>query len=211
MHADAPRTALDLQASASTQGRDLPAELQLTLGNAEAGRWNEGRLPLRTLSLRLQARPDQPSQLDVQAFEAELGSNRAVAGRLSGSGQWNPTSWRVDTRLSALRPALIDVRAPDMRLDGRLQLDGSGFDGQAAQVEARGQLDGQLLGRGPAQPVQVRLDLRAQRLQVELRELLAQSGDARASLTGRLTRPTPLAGWSARGQATLREFDPLPW
>ena len=214
LHADAPLTALDLQASASTQGRDLPAELQLTLDNREAGRWNEGRLPLRTLSLHLQARPDQPSQLEIQAFEAELGSSRAVAGRLSGSGQWNPASWRVDTRLAALRPALIDVRAPDMRLDGRLQLDGSGFDGRVApgpQVEVRGQLDGQLLGRGPAQPVRVRLDLLAQRLQIELRELLAQSGDARARLTGRLTRATPQAGWAARGQATLREFDPLPW
>jgi len=214
LHNDAPLTALDLQASASTQSRELPAELQLTLHNREAGRWNEGRLPLRTLSLQLQARPDQPSQLEIQAFDAELGSDRAAAGRVSGSGQWNPATWRFDTRLTALRPALLDARAPDMRLDGRLQLDGSGFDGQApdsAQIEARGNLAGQLLGRGPAQPVQVRLDLRADRLRVELRELLAQAGDARASLTGRLTRPTPQAAWAARGQATLREFDPLPW
>ena len=27
----------------------------------------------------------------------------------------------------------------------------------------------------------------------------------------RLTRATPQAGWAARGQATLRDFDPLPW
>ena len=210
----APSTALDLQASATTQGQDLPADLQLSLDNREAGRWNEGRLPLRTLSLRLQARPDQPTHLDIQSFEAELGSNRAAAGRLSGSGEWNPATWRFDTRLAALRPALIDVRAPDMRLDGRLRLDGSGFDGATAndaQVDVRGTLDGQLLSGGPAQPVQVRLDLRARRLLIELRELLAQSGDARASLAGRLTRATPQAGWAARGQATLRDFDPLPW
>ena len=150
----------------------------------------------------------------MKTFEAELGSSRAGAGRITGSGQWNPARWRFDTRLSALRPALLDARAPDMRLDGRLQLDGSGFDGSAphsAQVELRGHLDGNLLGQGPTQPVQVRLDARLNMLRIELRELLAQSGEARATLHARLSRATPAAGWAASGQATLREFDPLPW
>ncbi|HMO46079.1 MAG TPA: translocation/assembly module TamB domain-containing protein [Rubrivivax sp.] len=214
LHDAAPLTALNLDAQASTAGLDLPAEIQLSLDNGEAGRWNEGRLPLRTLALQLRARPDAPSELEIPSFSAELGSSRASAGRLSGSGQWNPSSWHADTHLAALRPALLDVRAPDMRLDGQLRLSGSGFgaaDADSALVEARGELGGQLLGRGPAQPVQVRLDVRAQRLRIELRELLASSGTARATLSGRLTRPTPQAGWAARGQATLRDFDPLPW
>jgi translocation and assembly module TamB len=214
LHTDAPRTALDLDASASTQARDLPVAVRLSLRNHEAGRWNEGRLPLRTLSLQLQARPDDPSQLDIQAFEAELGSARAAAGRLSGGGQWNPATWRFDTRLSALRPGLLDARAPDMRLDGRLLLDGSGFDGAAphsAVVEVRGNLDGQRLGPGAAQAVQLRLDARLNALRIDLRQLLARSGSASASLDARLTRATPQAGWTARGQATLRDFDPLPW
>jgi len=214
LHSDAPRTALDLDASARTQGLDLPADIQLSLNNHDAGRWNEGRLPLRTLTLQLSARPDDPSQLEVKTFEAELGSPRAGAGRITGSGHWNPARWRVDARLSALRPTLLDARAPDMRLDGRLQLDGKGFDGSAphsAQVELRGNLDGNLLGKGPAQPVQVRLDARLNMLRIELRELLAQSGDARATLHARLSRAMPAAGWAASGQATLREFDPLPW
>jgi len=214
LHSDAPRTALDLDASARTQAVDLPAHLQLSLNNHDAGRWNEGRLPVRTLALQLSARPDDPSQLDVKTFEAELGSARAGAGRISGSGQWNPARWHLDTRLASLRPVLLDARAPDMRLDGRLQLDGSGFDGgtpHSAQVELRGNLDGNLLGQGPAQPVQVRLDARLNQLRIELRELLAQSGEARATLNARLSRATPAAGWAANGQATLREFDPLPW
>jgi translocation and assembly module TamB len=213
LHGDAPRTALDLDASARTQGLDVPAELQLSLNNRDAGRWNDGRLPLRTLALQLGARPDDPRQLEVKAFEAELGG-AAAAGRLSGSGHWSPATWRFDTRLYALRPTLLDARAPDMRLDGRLQLDGSGFDGgtpHSAQIEVRGNLDGQRVGQGPAQAVQVRLDVRLNMLRIELRELLARSGSARASLNARLSRATPNAGWSARGQATLREFDPLPW
>ena len=105
--------------------------------------------------------------------------------------------------MSTLRPALLDVRAPDMRLDGRLRLSGSGFDApdaDSARIEARGELGGRLLARGPAQPVQVRLELHAQRLRIELRELLASSGSARATLTGQLTRPTPQAGWTARAR-----------
>ena len=152
LHSAAPRTALDLDASASTQARNLPAaSRRWACATTRAGRWNEGRLPLRTLSLQLQARPDDPSQIDIRTFEAELGSTRTAAGRISGSGQWNPASWQLDTRLSALRPSLLDARAPAMRLDGRLQLDGSGFDAAAPhseQIEVRGTLSGQRLGRG---------------------------------------------------------------
>ncbi len=211
LHSDAPRTALDLDASASTQALDLPAAITLRLRNHDAGRWNERRLPLRALTLQLQARPDEPSRLDVQAFEADLGGS-AAAGRISGSGQWAPDGWRFDTRLQALQPQALDVRAPQMRLDGRLQLDGRGFDtANAAEVEVRGQLDGQRLGAGPAQPVQVRLDARLSQRHIELRQLLAQAGEARASVEGRLTRASTTAPWAARGQASLREFDPLPW
>ncbi|MCU0922752.1 MAG: hypothetical protein MUF16_20950, partial [Burkholderiaceae bacterium] len=68
LHGDAPRTALDLEASARTQGLELPAALQLSLNNRDVGRWNEGRLPVRMLTLQLSARPDDPSQLEVKAF-----------------------------------------------------------------------------------------------------------------------------------------------
>ncbi len=125
LHADAPRTALDLDASARTDGFDQPAAMELALDNHDAGRWNEGRLPLRRLRLAAQARPDDPTRLELSAFDAELGSARAAAGRITGSGQWTPADWHFDTRLSALQPSLLDARAPRMRLDGRVQLTGS--------------------------------------------------------------------------------------
>ena len=218
LHSQAPITALDVDASAKTRGRDQPAAVSLALSNPAAGRWNEGRLPLRQLKLELRARPDEPSHLEVQTFEAELGSTQAAAGRMTGQGHWNPATWRVDARLSALRPALLDVRAPDMRLDGQLRFDGSGFganSAQGAQLDVvgslQGQLQGQLQGRGPQQPVQLRIDARLGALRIELRELLAQAGGARATLTGQLSRASTSAAWAARGQATLREFDPLQW
>jgi translocation and assembly module TamB len=56
----APVTALTGEASAQTSGRDRPATLQVRLANAEAGRWNEGRLPVRELVAQARARPDDP-------------------------------------------------------------------------------------------------------------------------------------------------------
>lgn len=214
LHSAAPRTALDLEASAHTDGMDRPAAVQIDLANRDAGRWNEGRLPLRRLQLDLQAQPDDPTRLDVRRFDAELGNARAAAGRVGGSGHWNPSDWRFDTRLSAFQPAQLDARAPQMRLDGRLQVVGTGFGNAPTgrpQLQLRGNLEGQLLDRGPAQPVQLRLDAGLSELRIELRELLAQAGGAQASLNGRLTRASPRADWAAVGQASLREFDPLPW
>ena len=214
LHSAAPRTALDLDAAASTSAADLPAQIALALRNHDAGRWNEGRLPLRELRLQLQARPDEPSRLDIQTFEAELGSARASAGQLSGTGHWNPADWRVDTQLRGLQPGLLDARAPQMRLDGRVQLDGSGFDASqahGASIELRGQLDGRQLGARQSPAVQLRLDARLNALHIELRQLLAQSGSARARLEGRLSRPSDGAAWALRAQAGLQDFDPLPW
>ena len=214
LHSDAPLTVLDLDATADTRGLDQPAAVAMTLHNRGAGRWNERRLPLRQFRLELHARPDDPSQLELKTFDAELGTSQATAGRITGGGRWSPSTWQIDTRLHTLRPALLDARAPNMRLDGQLRLEGSGFDGssaQGAQLVVRGNLDGQLLERGPAQAVQVRLDASLGALRIELREMLAQTGGARATLRGQMSRATPRSGWAARGQATLHDFDPVPW
>lgn len=217
-HDAAPRTALDLQATLHSDGLDRPADARLTLRNHDAGRWDQGRLPLRTLQLQLQARPDEPTRLDVLAFDAELGTRTAAAGNLRGSGQWSPTDWVADLRVATLQPAQLDRRAPAMRLDGRVQLDGSGFAHTGAEPEAatatvgvRAELAGRRLGGAAQQPVQLRLQAQLQPNRIELRELLARHGDAHASVSGRLTRAGPAAGWSASGQASLNDFDPLPW
>ena len=214
LHGAAPATALDLEATVRTQAAHLPAAVTLRLDNRAAGRWNEGRLPLRGLRLELQARPDEPSELSLNAFDASLGSASAAAGRISGQGSWRPAGWQLNTQLQGLRPAELDARAPAMQLDGALRIDGNGFDGgnpDAMQVQLRGRLDGRLLERGPAQPVQVRLDARLGMLNIELRELLAQAGGATATLAGRMSRSSRHAGWALRGQAALSDFDPQPW
>jgi translocation and assembly module TamB len=214
LHSAAPATALDIEATVRTLGLDQPAMASVKLNNRSAGRWNEARLPLRELRLALRARPDDPSHLELQDFEALLGTDQGSAGRLTGSGRWNPAQWQLDARLEALRPAQLDARAPQMSLQGRVTLTGSGFDAatpEAATVDLRGDLTGQMLERGAARPVQLKLDARLNALRIELREALAQAGGAKATLSGLLSRATRDAGWSAKGQLALRDFDPLPW
>lgn len=218
LHSDAPRTALDIDLRAATTAANRPAQLTATVGNRDAGRWNEGRLPVRSVQVEASARPDAPDKVELQRFTLEAGSARAAAGRVSGSGRWEPTQWALALQIDALRPALLDARAPDMSVGGRLQVDGRGFGGVspgAAQVDLRGDLVGQLRppggGSGATRAVQLALDATLGELRVDLRRALARAGTAQASLSGRATRTTASAPWSAQGQATLADFDPSAW
>ncbi len=214
LHSAAPVTALDLDAQVQSQAADLPAQAKLQLNNRAAGRWNEGRVPVRALQLELSGRPDNPSQLELKTFDATLGGAAAAAGRIGGQGRWSPSGWQLSLRLLGLMPSQLDARAPAMRLDGPLQIDGSGFDAgnpDAIQLQLRGQLEGRLLERGPDRAVQLRLNADINPLRIELRELLAQAGGAQAALNGRLQRSSRAAGWVLSGQARLQDFDPLPW
>lgn len=129
----APRTALTGQATVSSTGMDQAASADVALDNTAAGLWNEGKLPLRSLRLRVQARPDRPQVATIDRFEAELGSAARAAGRLSGRGSIDGTRWTVDTTLEDLAPHQLDARAAPMRLAGNLALAG----GPAAQSAAQ--------------------------------------------------------------------------
>ena len=72
----APATALTGQADAKSTGLDQPAHIAIALNNALAGRWNEGRLPLRSLTLDVDGRPDQPGALALRTLAAELAMAR---------------------------------------------------------------------------------------------------------------------------------------
>lgn len=217
LSSSAPATALDIDASAKTDGMDQPADVALTMHNVRPGRWNEGRLPLRSADLHLQARPDAPDRFELKVLDAVLSGTAGSAGRLRGSGEWHAGQWSLDMRIDALQPQSLDTRAPAMTLQGQLRLDGSDFDAQTldqAAIEVRGELQGrQFVASGTAadNTVQLRLDARLGLLQIELRNILARAGDASATLSGRLTRATTSAAWHAQGRLGLRDFDPSDW
>ena len=205
----APQTALTGQAVATSTAIDQPAKLTLDLSNALPGRWNEGKLPLHHLALELAGRPDQPNVLSLQRLDAELGTPRMSAGHVVGQGRWSPGEWTLDAKLVDVRPSLLDARAPSMRLSGPLALAG------AAAVKVKTELAGQVDGVKAARAVQLRLDatldVSAETARIELRDLQALAGDARAQLSGLITHAARDAPWAVKLDAALKDFDPALW
>lgn len=210
----APATAFTGQADAKSTGLDQPARIAIRLTNALAGRWNEGRLPLRSLTLDVDGRPDQPGTLAFRTLAAELGTTLASAGRLTGNGRWTRERWNLDATLQALQPAQLDARAPPMRLNGTLALTGGGLAGRASapdSIDVKASLAGTLTERGTDRAVQLALDASASPQRFELRDLQARAGGARASATGTATQATGGAPWVLKARLGLVDFDPAVW
>ncbi|MBC7734239.1 MAG: translocation/assembly module TamB domain-containing protein [Bacteriovorax sp.] len=210
----APATALTGQADAKSTGLDQPARIAIRLANAMAGRWNEGRLPLRGLTLDVDGRPDQPGTLAFRTLDAELGTTLASAGRITGSGHWTRERWKLDATLLALQPAQLDARAPAMLLNGTLALGGGGLAGAAAapdKIDVKASLAGTLTERGTARAVQLALDASLSPQHIELRDLQARAGGAHASATGTATHAAAAAPWVLKARLGLVDFDPAVW
>lgn len=205
----APVTALTIAAQATSTAADRPAQVMLSVTNTLAGRWNEGRLPLRRLTLELAARPDRSGELTLRTLDADLGDAQASAGRVTGTGRWSPDGWNLATTLQALQPSLLDARAPAMPLSGPLTLVGGAAAGN--RIEVKAELAGQLADRGTAREVRLTLDAGLGADRIELRALQAQAGGARASLAGVATHASSAAPWVVKAQGTLVDFDPALW
>ncbi|MBS0446566.1 MAG: translocation/assembly module TamB domain-containing protein [Proteobacteria bacterium] len=209
----APATTLDLDADATTSGTASPATVRMHLRNAQAGRWNEGLLPVRELTLEIGGRPDDLSAFDLKSLVAELGNAQAgSAGRVAGTGHWTRAHWNVDLTLDALRPELLDARAPALQLTGPLALDGTDpMQPDRLEVGITAKLDGRWNGPGPKRALQLALDGRATPLRIELRQLRAAAGAAHADLAGTLARSDAHAPWKVDAKTTLVDFDPAAW
>lgn len=213
LHSAAPVTSLSGQAVAQTSGVHQPARLEVTLANADAGRWNEGRLPVRALDAEVRARPDDPRTLQLSAFAVELGTREQRAGSVRGLGHWTPQRWTLDAKLDAVQPALLDARAPSMALSGPLAAIGNGFDGplDAAELSVKAELGGQFVQRGSARALELALDAGGTLRRIEVRQARAQTGAAHASFNGVASHAGADAPWRIKGNATLSDFDPAAW
>jgi len=241
LHAAAPRTALTGNARVQSVAIDRPIDVHIELRNDNAGRWNESRLPVRTLNADASGRIDDRTTLDVRRFDAEFGTRDRSAGRLDGSGQWTEKRSTLDVTLRGLQPSLLDARAPDMVVGGPVSIVGTGLGGGnekppaaadrprlAVQLDLNGVLSGGV-GKGrvvtAGKTVQLKLSAEIDELRIAIKEARAAAGNAsvalkdgsavagnaRATLTGEATRDTLAAPWKLRGQATLSDFDPLVW
>jgi translocation and assembly module TamB len=222
-----PLTALTGTALTTSSGIDQPAIVQLQLINEAAGRWNEGKLPVHDAKFEVRAQVNNPSTLDIQSLLATLGSADKPAGRLTGSGRYTPQRWQVDATLSDVQPAVLDSRAAPMQLSGPVTLVGRDFNAPAnAAIDFKGALTGRMLQGGPTlgkvRTAQLTIDLTAANSnintnasttaqRIELRQLLAVVGEAKASVSGVMQRLDARSPWSVKGNSSLVDFDPLPW
>jgi translocation and assembly module TamB len=217
----APRTRIDGRALIRSQGLKQPVDVEIELDNAAATRLGEGGWPVHALRLVLKADPRQPQRLLLGPFEIEAADQRGPAGRFSGSGVWEGSSLRLQSRLSDIQPQRLAAQAAAMRLSGPLEFridglptpdprqpgpDWRGLSGLVAQV--RGELEGHV--SGAPQAVRLVLDAQAQSGSLEVRTLQASSGDARAELSAQLKQIEP-GRWRLASEGTLKAFDPVTW
>ena len=226
----APTTALSGTAVATRADASAPVVLTLDISNTAAGRWNEGRLPLRSAKLSLAAQPALAADITLSSLVAELGNAQASAGNVQGHGEWRSGRWTLATTVNALQPTQLDTRAPAMQLAGTLGLSGGDFATPAhSAVELKAVLDGSVMAgpdpkpkasSGTTQPVQLRLNASLQAQRIELREARAMAGPARAELTGVATRAAASsaatstaesAPWLIKAEGSLAEFNPAVW
>lgn len=210
----APRTLLDVDASVRTAGLDQPAEVKLSARNGAAGRWDAGALPVRSAELQVGGTPSPLRELTLSHLAIEL-----LAGRIAGTGRIQLDGERHQAQLGLtvtdVQPALLDERAPAMRLSGPLTLtarDLTTYPAGTWQAGVQTRLRGQLMGE-QATPVTLVLDASAGAGGLTLATVQAETGPARANLQGRVNGPVfgPGRPWQWQVDGTLREFDPALW
>ena len=216
-----PVTRLTGRAAVQSLALNQPVQADIVLDNAAAGAWTDTRLPVRRLHLEVRSRIDAPGTVEIRHLDLDLGGSQRAAGQWRSSGTWKDTELRIKGVASDIQPQWLDARAPAMTLSGPLQLGllgvaiphGSGAAEKAGSatpwtLEVQGALNGALEGLGQRTTLTLDGSIKPQELQ--LRQLLAEAGAARAQLSGTVT-PTAAGAWQVRSDGQIVEFDPTPW
>jgi len=216
-----PATRLTGRAAVQSLGLDQPVQADIVLDNAAAGSWTDDRLPIRRVHLEVRSRVDAPDTVEIRHLDLDLGSPQRAAGQWRSSGSWTGAELRIKGVASDIQPQWMDARAPAMSLSGPLQVGLLGVEiphgGGSAKaalsatpwtVEVQGALNGALEGLG--QRTTLTLDGSIKPQEVQLRQLLAEAGSARAQLSGTVT-PTAAGAWQVRSTGQIVEFDPTLW
>ena len=213
----APTTQINGQARLEGGAGATPLQAEVTLDNLLPGRWNEGRLPVRRLTLDMSGSLQQRDRIDLPRFEVQLADTGGSAGRYSGSAVWQDHTLTLDSQLEGVAPQKLDGRAATMTLTGPLALALRGLPSPDTQATTAApppavtwnlDLKGQLAGA--PQAVQLQLEGSADDQRLELKRATAQAGAAGASLTATLQR-VARGEWQLKTTGSVHDFDPVPW
>lgn len=207
-----PQTALTGEASVNATAWDKPAMLRVQVRNADAGRWDQQRVPMLGADLDLEALPNQTRSLKVNAIDLQLGLPGMPAGRLQGQGSGDLDEWRLKAQISELQTALLDRRLAPLRVNGNVELLGSGGL-QTPKIEVLGLLSGLWLDKSVKagdKPAELKIDASYTPQLIELRQLSLNAGPASARAHAQIS-PEPKSGWRIKGKLELSDFDPRAW
>ncbi|MCP5284661.1 MAG: translocation/assembly module TamB domain-containing protein [Burkholderiaceae bacterium] len=204
-----PQTQLDVQAELVEPAAGRPLKAHIAVGNRQPGRWNEGRVPLRSAQAQVTARLDQPDRLQLDVLQVAL----ADGGRLEGTGLWQGHAMTLEVQAAALKPQALDGRAPAWQVDGAVGLELRHLPSPDPQAAApaepwRAEAALALQGRYAASPASVRLQaqVRAAAGQWQVDQLLARADTAEAR--GSLHLAQTGQGWRVASQLALVQLDP---
>jgi translocation and assembly module TamB len=111
---DLPRTRLDITLSIAETGAG-----QLALANADAGLYNDKKLPLADLRIAFR---QHAGEIDVDKISATLGDAKHTAGAITGQGRYAHGALTLDLSLKALDLRRLDQRMQPTQLAGRIGL-----------------------------------------------------------------------------------------
>lgn len=109
-----PRSAFDIDLSAVENGHG-----ELTLANTEAGLWNDKKIPLTALAISFR---QDAGLWHFDRIASHLGTKKAPAGALAGSGRYTGGALALALHTDALDLKRLDSRARATRLAGDLEL-----------------------------------------------------------------------------------------
>lgn len=219
--AAAPTTALDGSVNLLLDARE-PMALAVALRNAEPGRWDLHRLPLRELNLAARGRG---TRWDIERAQAQLAGERGVAaGRIEARGSVDAAGGtpvgELAVDIAELTLPALDGRAPPLRLAGPLVVKHQAEPGDTPfgklDIDARlsGGLTAEARDKAPAAlratPVRVRLQAQATPQRVSIASLEATAGEA--VLEGRANAQRDgKSAWRGDAQLKWTAFDPALW
>ena len=239
----APQTALTGQAAVSSKTSTLPGlpalpgmsadvvtlAVKAELTNDAAGRWNEQRLPVRSLALALDFSPADPAALNIQGLDLLLGSAAAPAGRASALAKSSSQAGsQLSIALENLRSDGLDSRLIPLQASGNLVLSTTRSIDQLVsdqQAPLQLQISTQLTGRltqpratgtksaALSVPVSLRAQARASRAGIDLESFTLKAAEAVLNASGELTLAESgslMQGWRAKVQATAQAQDLRP-
>jgi len=219
--AAAPSTALDGKINLQLDARE-PMALSVALSNAQPGRWDLQRLPLRELNLEARGRD---TRWEIQRAQIQLAGERgAAAGRVELSGSVDAASGmpvgELNAQLTELLLPALDARAPPLRLAGPIALKHQAQAGDKPfgklSIDARlsGGLAADAKDKTPqalrAAPVRVRVQGEATPQRVAIATLEATAGDAVLSGRGQ-AQHDGRGTWRGDAQLKWSAFDPALW